>query len=87
MVPDIALWVAAIRADPQAYRLAAYEPPAVSIEGAATYFGTWSSDELAGAPAPALCRRCGRLLRPEALATSSQQLHLQCRPTDRWPQP
>ena len=56
-------------------------------EAAAAYFAAWSADELAGAPASALCRRCGQLLAARIEVSSSHQLHERCRPSPRWPQP
>jgi hypothetical protein len=77
-------WMKAIMADPANYRLPAYEPPHVTIKRAAEYFARWSADDLAGVASPALCRRCGRVLRP---LRASQQLHLGCEPSASWPYP
>jgi hypothetical protein len=41
--------------------------------------------ELAGAPSPALCRRCGRLLRAGYIPSS--QLHAECEPSSHGPYP
>ena len=75
---DIQRWVAAIEADPALYRLPAYESPAVTVERAARYFAAWAEDERNGVPSPALCRRCGRMLRP---VRPAQRLHLGCEPS------
>jgi hypothetical protein len=73
---DVAVWLAAIRADPGAYRLPAYEP--ISAERAAGLFAVWAADEARGAPTPPLCRRCGRVL--AVRDRRGQQLHVGCRP-------
>jgi hypothetical protein len=80
----VAAWVAAINAQPGLYLLPSYGPY-VSVEHTAEYFAAWAADQLAGVPSPALCRRCGRLLRV-GYAPSSQ-LHADCEPTPWWPHP
>lgn len=73
---QIGRWATAIRADPRAYRLDGYGPQ-VSNERAARYFATWAADQAAEVPSPALCRRCGTLLRA---TQPGQQLHPRCVP-------
>jgi hypothetical protein len=80
---DLGAWLRAIRDDPHAYALPAYGPY-VTPERAARYFAAWAEDERNGVPSPALCRRCGRMLRP---LRASQQLHLGCEPSASWPYP
>lgn len=75
----LALWVAAIETDPVIYGLPAYGPW-TSVDQAARLFATWARDEAAGRPAPALCRRCGLLLRAVHLDDPHQQLHPWCTP-------
>jgi hypothetical protein len=74
-VEDVARWAETIRKCPEAYRLPAYGRW-VTVEQAARYFATWAEDEAAGEPSPALCRRCGKLLR--VTSRPSQQLHDWC---------
>jgi hypothetical protein len=80
----VAAWVEAINARPELYLLPRYGPY-VSVEHTAEYFAAWAADQLAGIPSPALCRRCGRLLRVGY--TPSSQLHADCEPTPWWPYP
>jgi hypothetical protein len=70
-------WADAIRQHPELYKLSHYGPY-VTVERIASYFAEWERAELAGEPRPALCRRCGRLLRESF--RPSQQLHLACEP-------
>ncbi len=83
---DVQRWAEAIRADPDAYRLPAFGPW-MTPERAPAYFAAWSADELAGQPAPALCRRCGRVLSHYVITRPGQQLHHLCQPSTRWPHP
>lgn len=73
----VAAWVEAITARPELYRLTHYGP-FLSVEGQAAYFARWEADEASEAARPALCRRCGRLLRETF--RPHQQLHLRCDP-------
>jgi hypothetical protein len=72
-------WAEAIRQRPELYRLGHFGPY-VSVERAAAYFAEWERAELAGEPRPALCRRCGRLLRDDDIARPHIQTHIQCDP-------
>lgn len=73
-------WRRAIESDPASYLLTAYGPW-MTPERAAAYWARWQADEEAGAPSPALCRRCGKVLRPITIYRRGQQLHAYCTPT------
>lgn len=75
----LTLWAAAIEADATDYHLPA-NGPWTSVVQSARLFATWSRDEAVGRPAPALCRRCGLLLRAVHLDDPHQQLHPWCTP-------
>lgn len=74
---EVARWAEAIRRCPVAYRLPAYGPW-VTVEHAARLFATWAEDEATDKPSPALCGRCGALLR--YTFRPGQQLHDWCYP-------
>lgn len=74
---DVDRWLAAIQLRPELYRLPAYGshvPPA----RAAQLFAQWEADELSDKPVPALCRRCGKLLRAADIFRPHQQTHIHC---------
>lgn len=77
---ELAVWIAAVRANPSAYSLPSYElrAPRVTLERAGAMFATWYRDEInPDHPSPALCRRCGRIFDRDD--RDGRQVHIRCR--------
>ncbi len=79
MSDDVEGWVRAINARPALYRLNHYGP-SLTTERTAELFARWAAAEAGGESTPALCRRCGRILRETF--RPHQQLHVRCWPPE-----